>query len=344
MFHVLNVISGFLEVGSVLFGMKHFGIAGALAGALCYQIGNIVPNPFGISKRLCISFLLLAALGMVFGIVCPIFVLAAMPFLTMVLQSVRGGYKNAALSEERNSLQTTILYNAKPDRNKEVKRFVRILGFAVGFGLNAFTGLVCTILVFLETVRRQTDEEIEFEWPHFNRFDWILVLHEMHYFVYCYSMVIYVYVHRGIVIAAIAFFISWLLYVFAPRIYAKLDYKLNNYRLTFLIGHSVLTLLLVLLFIVPTFEGKIMVWFLTGIGGTTEYCIGRLEKQYGNYAKHNHNCAENLGHILGVLTCILIYGLSHSLLVSILAAIMFSMSALGIMFYIMRRESSYESM
>ena len=50
-FVILNIMSGLLETGAVIFGMRKYGIVFALIAALLYQIGNLTPYPFKFSKR-----------------------------------------------------------------------------------------------------------------------------------------------------------------------------------------------------------------------------------------------------------------------------------------------------
>lgn len=76
---------------------------------------------------------------------------------------------------------------------------------------------------------------------------------------------------------------------------------------------------------------KIICWLLTGIGGTTEFCIGELETKAGQNAA-NHNCAENYGHIGGVLVAIFIVIITENLLSTVLIAGIFASIALILMF------------
>jgi hypothetical protein len=50
MFSALNLISGFLETGVIIFALRHFGIEVALIAALLYQLGNLVIFPVTLSK------------------------------------------------------------------------------------------------------------------------------------------------------------------------------------------------------------------------------------------------------------------------------------------------------
>ena len=253
----------------------------------------------------------------------------------MVLQSER-----ACLKKEKADAQTKSV-------SKVMKRGLRVAGFAFGCCFNPATALVCTALVISALFFQKESHACSLRLPRFRRLDAILVLHEMHYFVYCYCALLIVHEYScrawaGHILPAMAaaavFALSWIPYVCVPNIYKKLQVPARfGYRKTFMLGHGILVLILGILFGIcgsgglsqPLSAGLFMaVWFCTGLGGTTEFCIEDIDKAWGTYNKNTHNAAENIGHIGGVLLSITLFALTRSLRASFMAATAFVLAAL----------------
>lgn len=340
----LSFISGLYEIGIVVWGMRTFGISGALIGALCYQLGNLVPNPIKISKRMCWILLSISSTFGVAGFFQPVFLYSAVIVFTMVLQNERSILKN----------------KTKNTGSKVCKRLFRIIGFACGcvYGIGIFC--IGQILLFISMIpimicliRTEEDGKTVICSPHFNKLDVILILHEIHYFVYCYCILLIVYSLNvcGKTVgsyATIAFALSWIPYALVPNIYkSPTMLKKLGYKKTFLIGHSMLTVILVVMFFIFRAEISsgnlplisLTIWLLTGIGGTTEFCIEEIDKLKGTYVKNNHNSAENIGHILGVILSIVLYLITKDLSISVLVAGVFALAALIFMGIFVKEES-----
>lgn len=336
---LLDFISGFMEIGSVLYGLSNFGIAGAFCGALCYQAGNIVPSPFNPSAKASRIFAIAGLALATAAIFNPLFYFAAMPLISMSLQSARAIYKKLPSSGE----------NVPEDKYfaKMLKRICRVLGFALGFCLNPCLLAICAAAVIFALFKENGNEKSAFKKPCMNVLSSVLVLHEIHYFVYCYSAMLIVYLSfQSIMWASLAFAASWLSYVFCPNIYQKINFfsKIGHKR-TFVIAHFILCLVLAgMCFCLsrenPTFlilAGAL--WLLTGVFGTTEFCIEELARKNGTYDKNSHNSAENIGHILGVALSGIIYAISGSLAVSVAAGAMFALFALLVMAFFAKETS-----
>lgn len=330
MFNVLNMISGFSEIGIIIFGMKQFGIVGGLAGVLFYQLGNMIPVPLRLSRRGTLGSIVCALLLAVLGFWYPGSGLAAMLFMSAGLQQVRSWHKTGGTKTSKSGV----------DFSKENKRFFRVLGFMLGFGFNSFTEIFCILVILIAAVRSNyTDKGFYFRLPKFNIFNWILVVHEIHYFLYCYALLLITYQAgqtggvSGAVLASLCFGISWIPYVFSPRIYNKMGESDNtvDYRHKFIFGHSLLFILLLAIFMVTDSSLKIILWWFTGIGGTTELYITKVEKSFDRYDGFNHDSAENLGHIIGVICCIAVFLLYNELNVSVGIAGIFVFTAIILM-------------
>ena len=167
-FVILNIMSGLLETGAVIFGMRKYGIVFALIAALLYQIGNLTPYPFKFSKRAKICLVSISIILMIFGIWNPCCVIVAIPFFALSLQSVREKYKLENL--------------------KSYKRIFRMIGFFLGFGFNAFIGIAGSLIIIFAICLSNSNDKSTVVIPHFYRLQWILLFHELHYFVYFHTV------------------------------------------------------------------------------------------------------------------------------------------------------------
>ena len=307
MFSLLNLVSGFLETGAIIFALRHFDVNVALVAAILYQFGNLVPHPIQLSKQTTSIFTVFYAILILGSLYFPLLGIIATPFLLGALQSVRSGMKT--------------------DSGKMRKRSFRMLGFLLGFLFNVYLGLLCAAITLAAVILASQSSENNINIPRFKKLQVVMMLHQTHYFVYCYAVMLIAYQQGGALVAAGLFFAGWLTYVFAPLAWKKG----KNYRKMFLLGHSVLTIILLSIFFVPSLYAKVASWLLTGLGGTTEYCIGQLEKQTGNYHELNHNCAENFGHILGVVICLGACLVTADLYISVLLAAIFALCAIMLM-------------
>jgi hypothetical protein len=92
-----------------------------------------------------------------------------------------------------------------------------------------------------------------------------------------------------------------------------------------------LALILTGLYFAPSLPLKIVLYLLTGVGGTTEFCIGGLGKKWGFYNADAQNLSENFGHVLGVASCLILFILWGDLKISSLFAAVFALAAITCM-------------
>ena len=316
MFLLLSLISGLIETGTVIFALRHFGPETALLAAILYQIGNLVPFPLRLSKLT--VFILAFASGtlMVIGVFFPIAVIFAIPCMSASLQSIRGEFKKHS--------------------PKMQKRIFRTIGFLLGFIFTPVIGIIsATIIVIYSLISNAYSSKTIVTLPKFNKLHLVMIFHQMHYFVYCYIVMIVAYQYGGALFAAGLFFAGWITYVIAPILYRNSD----NYKKIFLFGHLLLVVLLVSMFFIQSLPAMAFLWIMTGFGGTTEFCIGRLAKKYDLFNEVNHNCAENYGHILGVLVCLFAFVLTNSLYLPLLLSAMFASCAMVTMILFLKKVS-----
>jgi hypothetical protein len=154
-----------------------------------------------------------------------------------------------------------------------------------------------------------------------------MIFHQMHYFVYCYAAFIVAFELGGRTAAVIIFLLNWIIYVVSPLLYSRA----KDFRKVFLFGHSLLVILLAALYFAPSTEIKIILYLLTGIGGTTEFCIGKLAKKWDLYSEDAQNFSENFGHVFGVASCLMLFINWGELEINALFGAIFAMAAIACM-------------
>jgi hypothetical protein len=301
-FYALSLLSGFFEIAPFASALQDKGVLAALVVALCYQMGNLAPCPLKLSGRaikavVFIGSFLLAAYFKtgLFPLLC-----VATALLSTAIQSARS--------------------SAKQNASKPVKRLLRIAGFALGLLGMPLTLLIAgaTAVVVVWIGKLDTGRS-SITVPRFNAINYAMVLHQTHYFSYCYAAIAFAATLTNMAIALGLFLAGWAVYILAPRLY-------NGYKLThsFYAGHSFLVLVLLSMFFVPSMALKAILWILTGLGGTTEFCLARLSLERGG-TPDGGTFAENAGHILGVALSIVVYiitnDLSPTIVVSAAAAL-----------------------
>jgi hypothetical protein len=213
---------------------------------------------------------------------------------------------------------------------KMLKRSVRIAGFALGFFCTprlAMAAAILTVLFAVIVLRRVPAVKARAILPRLNGLNIVMVFHQMHYFVYCYAVFIVAFEQGGRTAAILAFLLSWIVYLLSPLLYKKA----KDLRKVFFLGHSLLVLVLTGLYLAPSLPLKIVFYLLTGIGGTTEFCIGGLGKKWGIYTEDAQNFSENLGHVLGVASCLILFSICGDLKISSLFAAVFALAAIACM-------------
>ena len=289
-FYMLSLLSGFFEIAPFVIALHGKGVMAALTVALCYQLGNLAPCPLRLSlamtraAALCgAAFLAVYALTGLFPLLC-----IAVALLSIALQSARSSEKSAM--------------------SKPLKRLLRVAGFGLGlFGMPLallISGAAAVVLVWMGKSNNLGSAVFV---PRLNAMNAVMVLHQVHYFSYCYAAIALAAVYAGTGAALGLFLAGWVVYITAARLYRR--YQLQQ---AFFFGHSLLVLLLLGMYFVPSLPLKAALWVLTGLGGTTEFCIARLSRERGGTGDGGI-FAENTGHVLGVALCMAAYALTQEL-------------------------------
>jgi hypothetical protein len=343
-FYLLSFLSGFFEIGPMTMILRFAGnttpsgtpggitgywdavsrpaVLPALGAVLCYQLGNLIPRPFKLSRPAAIASAALAVPGFALfalrGDPEPVWLLLpAVFFCSAAIQAIRGEMKTPA--------------------RQMYKRLFRILGFAGGFfcspPLAVAGAVILPAVVLWDFFCRRHDAKlfparerpIELSSFRFGLLDRVMIFHQMHFFTYCYVIIIASRQIGGTWTAIAVFLPGWFSYTLSEKIYrrnAGRTCKKNRkepgpgqdavlWQRFFIFGHSLLVVLLLGLYLVSSLKIKILLWILTGLGGTTVFCIKKLKEEWqGDItvtgSGESQAVSENLGHVLGTLCCILV--------------------------------------
>jgi len=139
-----------------------------------------------------------------------------------------------------------------------------------------------------------------------------MAVHQIHYFVYCYVMFYWVILHLSsyVYLCGLVFSIGWLSYLLSEPILKRF-----NRILVLSGGHVSLTVLLLL--VAFTGESSIMLlivlWFLTGFGGGTVFCLRSSNQEQPKQNRVDMDRWEDIGHVGGVVLCTLSFVITDDL-------------------------------
>lgn len=329
-FYVTCIFSGMIEVGAVLWGIgAGYSVEGALGLAIAYQIGNILL--FFLNKKLRRMQGLFAAIACLFavGIIVldnPLYryisAFICFALLSTIIQTLRSAVKS------------------KEPRWR--KRCFRVTGFLISavmynYGAYVLAGIsVMTLILTLLCPKYEDDcwltKLIHGQYGK-NRICWAMTVHQMHYFVYCYSMLlISLLVYDSPFAASFWFVANWIPYILTEPLV-----KLTKTKawLHFLVGgHILVAVLLVGMYItVEQYSLVAMIlWALTGFGGGNVFCIKKSLLKYKEYHDQVWVFSENVGHLLGVVFALLVYYLTKELPPVLLVGALCAVVTIGLIY------------
>ena len=294
---LLSFLSGFVEIGSVVLiitsGLPLLYIP--LMG-LAYQTGALFREPVKFKIWQYCAALTLSVIT-AFLIQYSIFML----FLTVFLISI-GIQGGRGLISKSANVSTFI------------KRTSRIAGFGCS-GLLSYELLTMASIASLITVlflwKNQPTvpqkKHIKYNLK-IGPLGWVMLIHQSHYFTYAY-IIPWFYISEFSVEASKAglwFSIGWLSYIYSRSIFGEKSIIRN-----FIIGHIIAAVTLGLIYFFSSTSIYIysILWFLTGIGGGTVYCLNHLKKICLDDISDMDTC-ENIGHISGTILCFFVLAIS----------------------------------
>lgn len=189
------------------------------------------------------------------------------------------------------------------------KRAARVAGFVVaaliplGVSLAAvFITIVTVCILRLKAIPKPR--------PHLSGhpIEAVMILHQAHYFVYCYALLFILnQVAGGPAWVGVWFGVGWVTYLSAECLWSRAPLPH-----AFIIGHLFAAAALAGLAVFGSAAwGAIVFWSLTGLGGGTVYCLTRLHRESGG-SSETLDLAEDVGHIGGAaiaLVLVLLVGL-----------------------------------
>lgn len=297
LFFIFSFISGFVELGGVFYGINNqFTVVQIASIGLAYQLGNLVPVPIKINRNFAMGISTLSVILLSYYVFFHenyILLFISVICLGMAIQSLR--------AEKKANVSTT------------VKRFFRILGFILAPYFNIEFALAVSVFIILTLIfERKTDSEaIRVSRYRVRPLNWIMIVHQMHYFGYVYFILVILYNYGSslrLIVYGLLFALGWLTYVSVPHILRG-----KQYPVYFIIGHSFLATVLLLLACSGSMITLIILWMLTGFGGGTVFCIEKINKRDNICSKDELTFSENVGHILGALIGIIIYAITGEL-------------------------------
>lgn len=327
-FLFLSFLSGVIELGSVYVGIKlDLPVSMIMLLPFWYQLGNLLMAY--IPKKRSVYF-----------------ILSVLTIILSVINITNFNYYAFSLQLSACSL---CIQTAREGNKKNcpawLKRSARILGFATSpimlFQHGQLTLIIGTLFATYLLLKMQNAPTkkrmfIQSELA----LSWVMIFHQLHYFVYTYIMPIYIYnITRSYLLSSISFAITWIVYLTPQTIIEK--FSKINYKQIFFIGHSFLAICMGAMFwsSYNKFVWVVLLsWLLTGLGGGTVFCIKHLSVKY---ERINMDLSENIGHVLGPLIAIVISSLNtgNEIIYLSLASFCFVICAIGNAIIVQRKEN-----
>ena len=327
-FYVTCIFSGMIEIGSLLWALgAGYSIEAALGLAIAYQIGNILL--FFLNRKL-------RQLQYLFAIIACLLALGTAFFDDQLLRYLCAFACIALLSTIIQTLRSAVK-SKEPRWRKRVFRVTGFLVSAVMFQFGSYVLIAIAGITLVLTLCSPVFEDdcwlkklVKGEYGD-NRICLAMTVHQMHYFVYCYSMLIMTLLIFQTPLAATFWFVAnWIPYIITEPL-VKLT-KTKSW-LSFLIGGHILvaSLLIGIFFTIEQNSTVAMIlWALTGFGGGNVFCIKKSLLKHKEYHTQVWVFSENVGHFFGVVLALALYCLTRSLSPSLLCGALFALSAIGL--------------
>jgi len=324
----LSLVSGCLEIGGVLMVFRQgYSLGWALGAALAYQCGNALATPVEVGLG---SYDLLVALG---AILLTLLGSLPLPLLVSFFLLSAGVNGMRKVASTRGFGFSTFW-----------KRTTRIAGFVLGGvlqvpGLQLGAGIA--LAAGLALLGRPTRSDFlslrlsRLRAPKLLGLS--MVLHQAHYFAYAYALLLLLAtrMHGFTPLAGLVFTTGWMSYIFARRILGDA----TPVR-TFLLGHALATsALLGMFFWRGAITGYLVLWFATGFGGGTVYCLRAVAGTRFGLHPARLDSYENLGHILGTAVSLGVAAMTDGTRFAFVAGAILATCAAALLWLATRRPS-----
>jgi hypothetical protein len=329
-------MSGMVELGSVFWGISQgYSVVKIIGIAMAYQMGNILR--FAVTPKIAkfesilAGFVLLLSIGTPFlpadSIIKYIATLVMFMFFSTVLQNVRS------------SVQGNI--------PRWQKRSSRVIGFvlsAIVYVANIQSMIVLSLLLLffsLKTANYSYDNWLS-NWrkgAYGERVCWAMVTHQAHYFAYNYILLIIVMAaFNNSLIATICFALNWIPYTITEPLIQKLRWR--KWKELSILAHvfNAVVLLAMYYMVSKNIYYTVALWVLTGFGGGNVFCIKKALSDTVKYDKNVWSFSEQIGHVLGVCTALIISFVCNEMRVSMFVATLYALLTIPTIMYTMKRK------
>jgi hypothetical protein len=285
----LAAAASFVELGPIALVLRGDpDLVSILLAGFAYQLANVLPGPSDRMTPLAsVAVAAVGAAGLIYATI------ATAPWFASI----------AALSWSLQAVRRRLTAKPGDDLPKAAeKRAARVIGFILATVMPSAVWLPLVAVAILVALRAATNGHLHAS-PcasgagASNGIPIAMVLHQAHYFSYCYAvpMLLASSPLGGIAAAGFWFACGWVSYLSAEglwRRFAPIP--------VFVIGHLFVAIVLMLLTLFGDNPwGVVLLWILSGLGGGTVYCLTLLHKRAGgDQVRLEH--AEGVGHILGI--------------------------------------------
>lgn len=292
MYYLYSCISGSLEIGIIYGGiLKGYPLWQVLILGLAYQIGNLVPLPCVLAKKeRCLGIVVILVLWCISAgtpdeMIKWLCLIGTITILSGLIQSMRAAFSFSG--------------------EKWKKRFFRVIGFGTAFfygmNLEICIAMVATFMMITELYRKSEIKSAKSNVLSGIQLNRTMIFHQMHYFVYAYSMIELAHsMLKHSALALLFFVISWFTYLMTEPMLRRFGH--GKWLRYLMVGHLLLALSLFLASYAAVKESNwfFLIWILSGFGGGTVFCVKLVEQEKGRgISADNWVLSENLGHILG---------------------------------------------
>lgn len=290
-FLILSGFSGVIELGVVFLGINlGLPIPTVISLPISYQLGNIMKDFLPRKQKLCG---VLSAIAFMLGVL----LYGRYHYIPFVIQLILCSY---CIQMSRSTQKSTCPV--------WLKRIFRVGGFAISPIMLIANGQVvllicmayCCILM-IKSPEMLENKQIKER----KKLSFVMIFHQLHYFVYTYIMPIYVFrLTNSYVLSGLAFAATWVVYLLPQTIAERL--RMKQYTLIFFVCHSFLAVCMGMISYTSTHGATLAaltLWLLTGVGGGSVFCIKHLTKHYSNL---DMELSENIGHVLGPVVAVLL--------------------------------------
>lgn len=322
-YYITCLMSGIAELGSVFWGIRYgFSIPQILGMALAYQLGNILrfwvtPKIAKLQNIICI-FVCAISVSMYFLNKQTVFSYVATFIMFMLYSTVLQNIRSAV----------------QGDIPRWKKRSCRVLGFIASAivyinPVIVFIVLNLALLYFSIKLPKFSYDRWLIKWKsgeYGSKVAWAMVTHQAHYFAYNYILLVLTMMYfQNPLVTTLWFAGNWIPYTITEPLVKKLNW--NRWYFIAISAHIFNSVILLGMFLGYGYNIYITVglWVLTGFGGGNVFCIKKALEKKVKYEKSVWSFSEQIGHICGVASALILSLVSDKVEYSMIIAVVFAL-------------------